>query len=615
MRDELRLQDYYERELTFLRQMGARFAEKYPAIASRLLLERNKCEDPHVERLLEAFAFLAARVHLKIEDDFPEITTALLGILYPHYLRPIPSMSVVQFHSDPEQGKLSTSVVIPRGKTLYSKPVSGVPCKFQTCYETTLWPLEVADAGWTTPDRLQPAVRDREAVAVLRVELRCFPDVTFEKLELDSLRFYLDGESRLVHTLYELLCNNCTRIVVRKPDDGPAPASIELPGDALRPVGFEEDESLLPYPRRSFAGYRLLQEYFAFPEKFFFVEITGLAAMREHSFKDRAEILFLISRFERPDRHERLATGISAQTMRLGCAPIVNLFAQTAEPILVDQRRYEYPVIPDVRRRSAMDIFSVDEVVSTNPQSRETVIFQPFYSFRRGSMTGKPQVFWHMTRRSADYTGDEESETFLTIVDTSGRVAAPGVDVLTVRCTCTNRDLPSRLPFGSEGGDFEMEGMATIRRIVVLLKPTESYSPPSSKDALWRLISHLSLNYLSIVSEGKEALQEILSLYNFSDSPDLRKQISGIVGLASRPQVTPIVSEHGISSARGTRVELELDEEQFAGTGVYLFSNVLERFLGWYVSMNSYCQLAVRTKQRKEFLREWPPRSGQALLI
>ncbi len=615
MRDELRLQDYYERELTFLRQMGARFAEKYPAIASRLLLERNKCEDPHVERLLEAFAFLAARVHLKIEDDFPEITTALLGILYPHYLRPIPSMSVVQFHSDPEQGKLSTSIVIPRGKTLYSKPVSGVPCKFQTCYETTLWPLEVADAGWTTPDRLQPAVRDREAVAVLRVELRCFPDVTFEKLELDSLRFYLDGESRLVHTLYELLCNNCTRIVVRKPDDGPAPASIELPGDALRPVGFEEDESLLPYPRRSFAGYRLLQEYFAFPEKFFFVEITGLAAMREHSFKDRAEILFLISRFERPDRHERLTTGISAQTMRLGCAPIVNLFAQTAEPILVDQRRHEYPVIPDVRRRSAMDIFSVDEVVSTNPQSRETVIFQPFYSFRRGTMTGKHQVFWHMTRRSADYTGDEESEIFLTIVDTSGRVAAPGVDVLTVRCTCTNRDLPSRLPFGSEGGDFEMEGMATIRRIVVLLKPTESYSPPSSKDALWRLISHLSLNYLSIVSEGKEALQEILSLYNFSDSPDLRKQISGIVGLASRPQVTPIVSEHGISSARGTRVELELDEEQFAGTGVYLFSNVLERFLGWYVSMNSYCQLAVRTKQRKEFLREWPPRSGQALLI
>ena len=149
MRDELLL--YYERELTYLRQLGAEFADKYPKIASRLILEPDKCDDPHVERLLEGFAFLAARVHLKIDDEFPEITEAMLSILYPHYIRPIPSMSIVEFHLDPEQGKVASGVRVPNGTTVLSKPIAGVPCKFRTCYETTLWPVTVVAAEWKTP--------------------------------------------------------------------------------------------------------------------------------------------------------------------------------------------------------------------------------------------------------------------------------------------------------------------------------------------------------------------------------------------------------------------------------------------------------------------------------
>ena len=213
MRDELL--EYYERELTYLRQMGAEFSEKYPKVASRLLLDPNRCEDPHVERFIEAFAFLAARVHLKIDDEFPEITEALLSVLYPHYIRPIPSSTIVQFHLDPEQGKLSTGLPIPRGSMLYSQPVDGYPCKFKTCFDTTLWPLKVSSTQWVTPDRLRPAVKSQDAVAALRLDLECFPDVSFEKLELSSLRFYLNGESSLIHTLYELLCNNCTQILIR----------------------------------------------------------------------------------------------------------------------------------------------------------------------------------------------------------------------------------------------------------------------------------------------------------------------------------------------------------------------------------------------------------------
>ena len=219
MRDDMLL--YYERELTYLRQMGAQFAEKYPKVASRLLLEPSKCEDPHVERILEGFAFLAARVHLKIDDEFPEITEALLGIVYPHLIRPIPSMSIVQFHLDPDRGKLSTGLAIDHDTVLYSRPVDGVPCKFRTCYQTTLWPLSVTAAGWTTPDRLRPAVKAAEAVGALRVEVTCSAsDMEFAKLELDQLRFFLDGESALVHTIYELLCCNLLQIVVRDTTTG-----------------------------------------------------------------------------------------------------------------------------------------------------------------------------------------------------------------------------------------------------------------------------------------------------------------------------------------------------------------------------------------------------------
>src|SRR5579863_7774756 len=228
MREDLL--NYYEQELTFLRQMGAEFAQRYPKIASRLVLEPDRCEDPHTERLLEAFAFLAARVHLKIDDEFPEITTALLDLVYPHYLRPIPSMSVVEFHLDPEQGKVTSSLPMPRHSTLYSRGlVDGIACKFRTCYDTLLWPLVVAEAQWSTPDRLRPAIKATDAVGAIKLVLRCLPDVSFQGLGLRSLRFYLNGESNLTHTLYELLCNNCVQILLRDPARPSTPPGVLAP--------------------------------------------------------------------------------------------------------------------------------------------------------------------------------------------------------------------------------------------------------------------------------------------------------------------------------------------------------------------------------------------------
>jgi type VI secretion system protein ImpG len=613
MRDDLLL--YYERELDYLRKTAVQFAEKNPKVASRLVLEPSKCEDPHVERMLEAFAFLAARVHLKIDDEFPEISEAMLTVIYPQLVRPIPSMSIAEFQPDSEKGKLSTALPIPRGSILHSRPVGGAPCSFQTCYGTTLWPVSVANAEWKAPSRLQPAIKAADSAAAIRIEVRCAPDVSLRELRIDKLRFYLDGEGGLINTLYELLFTRLNRIIVRDPSPGSTARPITLPASALQPVGFRKDEGMLPYSDRSFTGHRLLMEYFTFPEKFFFVDLTGLEFMAPAGFDKAVEFIFLLGDIESDERRQRLELELSKKTFRLGCTPIVNLFTQVAEPIRLTQRKYEYPIAPDVRRPYATEIYSVDEVTSIDTTTQETSVFEPFYSLRHSTSASAQQCFWTARRRPSTRPNDEGTEMFLSLVDLSMRPAHPDGSILSVRTTCTNRDLPARLPFGSDDGDFEMEGASALKRIVALRKPTPPVRPPTGKSALWRLISHLSLNYLSLVEEGKDALQQMLRLYDIGRTAYSQNVIDSILKLSSSRQFAPVRSDNGTTFARGMRVELELDEDQFVGGGAFLFASVLERFIGLSASLNSFTQLVVSTSQRKGVLHEWKPRAGRRLLV
>jgi type VI secretion system protein ImpG len=613
MREELL--EYYERELGYLRQLGGEFAKKYPRVASRLLLEPDRCDDPHVERLLEGFAFLAARVHLRIDDDFPEITSALLGIVSPHYLRPIPSMSVVECQMDPEQGKQTAGLTIPARTLLATRRlVDGQPCRFHTAYPVQLWPVTVSECDWRLPERLADPVRLPGAAGVLRMRLQAARDVSFAELAMNRLAFHLTGDTNVVHTLYELLCRNCISVLVRNPQQRGSKV-IPISASCLRPMGFEEDEALLPYPKRSFDGYRLLQEYFTFSEKFLFFELSGLEAIAEAGCTEQAEILFCVSRFDRAERQQDLETGVSARTLRLGCTPIINLYSQVAEPILVTQTRHEYRVIPDVRHQETTEIFSIDEVMASNTARRESIPVEPLYAYRFQARKDKARVFWHAIRRMNVLGEREPSSMHLSLVDVDGILTEPNAEVLTVRCSCSNFDLPSRLPFGLEDGDFIAEEYPAVRQITALRRPTPTWHPPDAKGQLWRLVSQLSLNYLSLTEEGVSSLQEILRLHNFTDSSYLENQIGGITSLSSRPHFAIMESVYGNLPARGTRVEIELDERQYVGGGAYLFANILDRFLGCYTSINSFCQLAARTNQRKELLGEWPPKAGYKPLI
>jgi type VI secretion system protein ImpG len=446
------------------------------------------------------------------------------------------------------------------------------------------------------------------------VDLKCYPDVTFSKLDLNTLRFHLNGDSNLVSALYELLGNNCVQIIVR--DTGPNPKRpVVLPAESLRPVGFGPDEGMLPIPRRSMVAFRLIQEYFTFPEKFSFFDLDGFDRVRAAGFGSTAEVVFLISSFERAERRQVLESGVGPRSVLLGCTPIVNLFEQTSEPIALVATHYEYPVVADARRRETTKIFSIDEITAARPGSPEVTRFEPLYSQRHRREPGQAEVFWTARRRMSEWDPGDASDVYLAFADLSGRPARPSQEAATARTTCYNGDLPGRLPFGDEHGDFTLLGGGPIQKIVALVKPTAVVQAPLGKPLLWRLISQLSLNYASLVDGGADALREVLRLHNFGDSAAGEKQIQGITDVRSEPCYTRVHGAHGLSFARGHRVSVTFDEEQFAGSGVYLLASVLDRFLGVYTTLNSFSILVASTKQRKEALREWPARAGWKALV
>ncbi|MGJ5820708.1 type VI secretion system baseplate subunit TssF [Paludibaculum fermentans] len=608
------LLNYYERELAYVRQLGAEFASKYPKVASRLLLEPNRCEDPHVERLIEAFSFLAARLHLKLDDEFPELTQALLGILFPHYIRPLPSMTVAEFSLDSERSGLTTRTVLPRGSALFSRATGGVRLQFRTGFDLELWPIRLAAAQWVTPERLAQPIRSTDAPGALRIELACGHGASFSTLPINSLRFFLNAEASIVYPLYEMLAGRCLRIIARDLNPRSHKAPVVLPASCLQPCGFSQEESLIPYPRRSFDGYRLLQEYFAFPEKFLFLELKGLEVLREAGFGENVELVFLCGDCERPDWLPMLQLGVSERTLRLGCCTLVNLFPHTADPVTLDGTRFEYPVVPDARRPDSYEVFSIESVVGTNPITSEVFNFDPFYSVRHSPTGRQGELFWHATRRDSSVRMDDNTDLWLSTVDLAGQPRRPDIDTLTVRCLCTNRELPSRMPFGEDTGDFELDVASTVTRVIALRKPTPTIRPSLGGAVLWRLLSQLSLNYLSLIEEGRDALQEILRLYT-PPAGFGERQVEGLSTLTSRRHFARVMGDYGISFVRGMKVQVELDEECFVGASAYLFSSVLDRFLGLYVNMNGFSQLEVWSRQRKEILKQWPARSGYGILL
>lgn len=625
-----RLLRYYNRELQYLREVGAEFAKEYPKIAARLGMEGLEVADPYVERLMESFGFLAARVQMKIDAEFPRFTQHLLESVYPGYVAPVPSMAIVRFEPEPAEGSLADGVAIPRGSALRSVLGKGeqTPCEFRTAHDVTLWPVEIAQveymrftgsaAGADLP--ALPEFRSGKIKAGIRIRLRVTAGSRFDQVALDRLALHLTGGEGLPVRLMEQLVANAVRVVV-KPATSPAPWHHVLPGSSIRAMGFDDDEALLPPSHRRFSGYRLVHEYFAFPQRFLFAELGGLGGAVRRCSGAELDVIVLLDRAD-----PLLAEGLDEASFALFCTPAINLFPRRADRIHLNERDYEYQVLADRTRPMDFEVYEVTEVAGFSEGGARARVFRPFYAVHDHSLDGgayftmrrAPRLMSERQAAQGPRSGYMGTEVYIAIVDQREAPYRSDLKQLAPEILCTNRDLPLLLSPGTGRTDFTLVSGAPVRSTRIIAGPTRPRTPMAEGETAWRLIGHLALNYLSLSDsnerEGAGAIREMLGLYGDIAEPAVRKQIEGVRSIASRPVLRRVSNAGASSWVRGVEVDLTFDESAFQGSGVFLLAAVLERFFARYVSLNSFTEAVLRTVDRGEIAR-WPARIGNRTLV
>ena len=590
---------YYQDELRYLREVGPEFARVNPEIARYLA---DPGSDPDVERLLEGVAFMCGRIRQKLDDDLPELTASLMSLLWPHYLRPVPSMSVLELL--PEIDAMQAPGLVPAGAEFASRPIDGTRCRYRSAWPTKLRPWALRDVRLETP----PAEPAR-----LVLQLRVGAQAKLEDLELDTVRLHLAGDPRTSYTLYLLLAAHVAEVTISNGGRGGERRETGLPPRSVQLCGVDRDERVLPYPRHVFPGYCHIQEYFTLKERFLFVDVRGLdSAVKALKLEDSVEVTFTFNR--RLDSFPM----VSPENVRLHCVPIVNLFKHNAEPIRLNHDRVRYLVQParvGLADRRHAEVYSIDRVLGlVRSHALESHEFKPFYSFAHVSGGGQQAATYyqtHMTPSMVRKGSQWGTETYVSFVVGGQPDAIPEEETVSIDLTCTNRDLPVEL----RAGDIcePTDGSPAGTRFRNLLKPTPTVSPPLGRALHWRLISHMSLNYVSVLNA--DYFKELLRIYDFQAAHDAQRALTHQRLLDGIASIRSSYRERMVRGApiRGMQVDLELNEEHFAGEGdAFLFASLIDRFLGAYVTLNAYSQLNVRF-QRCGQVHAFPPRWGDQL--
>lgn len=623
--------ELYNEELRHIRERAGEFAASYPKIAGRLALDRearDACPDPFVERLLEGFAYLAARVQFKLEAEFPRFTQGILETVYPDYMAPWPSSAILRFEPNWNDKALLSGVVVPRGTALNSLRVKdeSTTCTFTTAHEVTLWPFKIddeksgAEYHTRTLGELNLTKHCSNARAALRIRLKLqgADEQAINQVECDRLVFYVHGEDHLPASVLEEVFAHAQGVLICEPQDTRRIRSTWLERDALEHVGFAENEAMLPVSPRGFEGHRILREHFMLPQRNLFFAIKGLRAALAKIGGREVDVIIPLS-----ERKENLVDFISGKLFQLNCTPAVNLFRKRSDRIPLGPGFTEYQVVMDRLRTLDFEVHSILDVTGYGKTSSEQQPFHPFYL----QPAHAPNIggFYSMNRLPRTLSENEKkfgakstyggSEVFLTLVDPNAAPFSPKLEQLAVTAYCTNRHLPLGIPKGLGETDFQPEEHLSVRSVRCLAGPTVPRPAFAEGRHAWRAISHLSLNYLSLVEkgpDGAEALRELLRLY----TPNLSSQaiIEGIHGIQSRPALARSPGGGPVVFIRGIDIDLTLDEDRYAGSGIFPLASVLEQFLARHVSMNCYTRLTLKTTQRKEVL-SWPPRVGKIQIV
>ncbi|MCZ2135192.1 MAG: type VI secretion system baseplate subunit TssF [Burkholderiales bacterium] len=617
-----RMLDYYNRELAYVREQGAEFAAQFPKVAARLGMHGMDVADPYVERLLEGFAFMSARIQLKMDSEFPRFSQRLLELVYPGYLAPTPSMGVVRFEPSRAEGGSVDGYTIPRLSRMRARlaPQEQTACEFRTGHDVTLWPIRLREARLTAapPDLPMTGYRWRSAVrGALRLVFETTAQARVDALKLDSLPVFMRGPTDVVSKLQELLHTSCVGILVHAgslPTRGLAP----LPPTALAAEGYAVDQALLPQDLRAFEGYRLLHEYFAFPERYRFFSINGLQKALPGIEGDQFEVVILLKQ-----ESAALESVVDAENFALFCSPVVNLFERRSDRIPITSTRFEYHAVIDRARPLDFEIHSVRGVTGHVSDSDREINFTPFYALadttRHGggsyfSVRREPRLLSDRARRNGARSGYIGSECFVSLVDAAEAPFSLDLRQVTIDALCTNRDLPLLTPVGTEGSDLALLSAAPVDSISFVAGPTRPTPALAEREITWRLISHLSLNYLTLTdlnpAEGAAALRELLGLYARLAASGADAQIAGVQKINATPVNRRVPNPGPIAFGRGVALALEVDEIPFAGSSPWLLASVLEQFFARHVAINSFTELSLQSLQRGA-IAAWPPRIGK----
>jgi type VI secretion system protein ImpG len=606
-----RLLRYYNQELQHLREMGAEFAQQFPKIAARLRMDGIEVGDPYVERLLEGFAFLASRVQLKLDAEFPRFTERLLEIVYPNYLSPTPSMMVAQIEPVLGDAALAAGSTVPRGSEIRSGPIRGThtECRFRTSHDLELWPLEIASISYFTHAANLPVARVpewRKYAGGLRIRLRTTAGVDFARMAMQDLRLFCSANDDVAYRLHELICGHCLGAVVSAVG-GSAPEQI-LGVDVVRPIGFEDEHALLPVTLTGFSGYRLLQEYFAFPQRFLFFDLVGLGAALRAIGGQEAEIVLLFGRGD-----SSLQQTVDAKALSLNCVPAINLFEQRCDRIQVSPRTHDFHVVVDRARPLDFEIIELTEVTGYGQGLSSERVFKPLYAAFHTEEVGheayfatqrEPRLMSEKQKRDGPRSSYIGSEVFITVVDGAEAPYGGSLQQLALAAVCSNRDLP--LLLNNADGGLRLDLTAPVDGVRVVKGPSRPLSAMREGKLAWRFINQLSLNHLSLADtdaeHGAAALRELLRLYVQEADSAQNRQIEGLRSIRTEPIVRRLPMAGPIAFGRGVRIDLEVDDLAFQGGSAFLLGCVLEHYFARHVSMNGFTELRLRSAARGDIL-------------
>jgi len=612
------LYGYYQRELDYLRNAGREFARQHPETARRLELGELESPDPHVERLIESFAFLSGRIRRELDNESPEMATALLEVMLPNSMAPLPAMTIVRMTADASKGKDSAGRTIPLHTPLYAAahPSQRAPdapevvCQFRTCYPLTLWPLTVERVGYEEAGAHPGLEMEPEVAGVLRISLACGDKVSFgsgeDGIAPDQLRFHLHDSWHNAGALYDLLLCNVRRIMLV-----PAERSTNehLGGNpAWREVGFGADDAVLPVAGHAHPAYRQLQEYFAYPRKYLFFDACGLSQGLRGLSADTQRVDLLLLLTKRPPS----GLPLHRDQFLLGCTPAINLFPRTTETLRLDQRQMEYRLVPDARNEASTEIHTVLKVEASYADGVAGMRLEPYFDFGQ-VLEGQSGAQWLARRVPGTGTRAGGTDVLLSFMELEGNVAPHRVPLISASTLCTNRRLAEEIrPDPPNQATFKAAAAAGVLPARCLYQPTRQVMPPLDGSQLWRLLSLLNLNHVTLdqLSDSKDGagiamMRRLLELANSAGSVGGARQARALKRFGCRRVVRPVRGGPVPGFRRGYELVLEFSSGSYSDGTPLMLAAVLQRFFQLYCNVNSFASVTVMSGEER--IKEWLP--------